>query len=243
MIDYNTAAQSYDNTRNASTTLIALFDRTVHFSVATTVLDFGCGTGNYLNFIQTNYGCRCYGVEPSDGMRDKAKEKNLNLIIEQGDHGQIPYPNDFFDFAYMTDVIHHVPDLRLMFQTIKRVLKPKGTLCIVTESHAQIEGRFYNRYFPSLAIIEKQRYPDVEAIVHQAEFGGFCLSFVEIRAAPASASVSDSLIKTVEEKNFSMFRLISNEEHEHGLKRLKKDLGSVYKTPEAGDSLIWLENA
>src|SRR5277367_697225 len=122
MIDYNAAAKSYDNTRNASEQLIVLFYKAIRFSSATTVLDFGCGTGNYLHLIQTNYGSRCYGVEPSDGMRIKAKEKNSDLIVEQGDHTRIPYRENFFDFVYMTDVIHHVPDLGQMFQTIKRVL-------------------------------------------------------------------------------------------------------------------------
>ncbi|MCE0521355.1 MAG: class I SAM-dependent methyltransferase [Methylacidiphilales bacterium] len=241
MIDYNAASKSYDNTRNASEQMISLFHDVIHFSQSTTVLDFGCGTGNYLNLIQTSYGCKCYGVEPSDGMRIRAKEKNPDLIIEHGDHAQIPYPEDFFDFVYMTDVIHHVPNLAHMFQTIRRVLKSQGKLCIVTESHAQIERRFYNRYFPSLAKNEKRRYPDVKEIVHQAEAVGFHLSSVEIRPSPASAAVSTSLVKTVEEKNFSMFRLLSDEEHSSGLERLKSDLGTVYETEGAGDSLIWLE--
>jgi len=242
MIDYNAASKSYDNTRNASEALIALFHKTVHFSNATAVLDFGCGTGNYLHLIQTNYGSRCYGVEPSEGMRIRAKEKNTELIIEPGDHGKIPYPDDFFDFAYMTDVIHHVPDLGRMFQTIRKVLKQQGKLCVVTESHAQIEARFYNKYFPSLAKNEKRRYPDIQDIVHQAEAVGFRLCSVEIRPAPASAVVSAPLVRTVEEKNFSMFRLLSDEEHANGLERLKRDLGTVYETKSAGDSLIWLDS-
>jgi len=45
----------------------------------------------------------------------------------------------------------------------------------------------------------------------------------------------------VEEKNFSMFRLLSNEEHAAGLEQIKNDLGAVYKSEGAGDSLIWLE--
>jgi SAM-dependent methyltransferase len=242
MINYNAASKSYDNTRGASEELITHFNNVVHFSHSTTVLDFGCGTGSYLNLIQTVYGCKCHGVEPSQGMRVKAKEKNRELRIEAGDHSRIPCADDFFDFVYMTDVIHHVPDLGHMFRTIRRVLKPQGKLCIVTESHAQIEGRFYNRYFPSLANNEKRRYPDVQDIVRHAEGVGFRLSSVEIRPAPASAAVSASLVRTAEEKNFSMFRLLGDEEHASGLERLKTDLGKIYETEDAGDSLIWLEN-
>ena len=44
----------------------------------------------------------------------------------------------------MTDVIHHVPDVDRMFEEIERVLKYEGKLCIVTESHVQIDDRFYH---------------------------------------------------------------------------------------------------
>lgn len=243
MINYNEASGSYDNTRNASEQLIALFNRTIRFSSVTEVLDFGCGTGNYLNLIQTTYDSKCYGVEPSEGMLIKAKEKNPKLIIEQGDHSHIPFPKHSFDFVYMTDVIHHMPDLTQMFREIHRVLKSLGKLCIVTESHAQIENRFYNRYFPSLVKNEKQRYPDVQDIVHEAERAGFHLDFLETRPAPESATVSVALIRTVEEKNFSMFRLLSEEEHEQGLQRLKVELDAKYENQGAGETLIWLEQS
>jgi len=242
MIDYNAAAKSYDNTRNASEQLIALFHKAVHFSSAVTILDFGCGTGNYLNLIQTLYGCQCYGVEPSEGMRAKAKEKNSELIIEKGDHTRIPFPDRYFDFTYMTDVVHHVPDSKRMFHEIKRVLKQKGKLCIATQSHPQIESRFFNQYFPSLSKIEKKRYPDVAGIISNAKAIGFDLISVVVRPYPDISVISAALVRTVEEKNWSMFRLLGDEEYAHGLKRLKNDLGAAYETPGAGDSLIWLES-
>jgi len=243
MIDYNAAAKSYDNTRSASKQSIALFDSVIHFSSSTTVLDFGCGTGNYLHLIQTVYDCECRGVEPSEGMRAKAKEKNPELVIEPGDHSRIPYPDDFFDFAYMTDVIHHVPDLGQMFQEIKRVLKQKGKLCIATQSHTQIEKRFFNHYFPSLSEIEKRRYPDVEGIISNAKATGLDLMSVVVRPYPDTSVISPALVRTAEEKNWSMFRLLGDEEHASGLERLKSDLGKVCESEGAGDSLIWLEKA
>ncbi len=240
MIDYNAASKSYDNTRNASQEVLALFDKVIHFSNKTTVLDFGCGTGDYLSLIQTTYGCKCYGIEPSGGMRSKAIEKNPKLIIEQGDHSKNPYYL-LFDFVYMTDVIHHVPDLEQMFQMIEKALKSKGKLCIVTESHAQIKSRFYNRYFPSLAENEMRRYPDLPKIVSCAEKVGLTLKSLDTRKASASSVVSDALVKTVEEKNYSMFRLLADDEYESGLKRLRKDIGTISDNQGAGDSLIWLE--
>ena len=212
MIDYNSASKSYDNTRNASEQLIALFDRGIHFSPSTTVLDFGCGTGNYLHLIQTVYGCKCRGVEPSEGMRVKAKEKNPELVIEPGDHSRIPYPDDFFDFVYMTDVVHHVPDLEKMFQEIKRGPKIEGkTLYCPPSLTPRLKKRFFNHYFPSLSEVEKRRYPDVEGIISKAKATGLDLMSVVVRPYPDTSAISPDLVRTAEEKNWSMFRLLGDE--------------------------------
>lgn len=59
-------------------------------------------------------------------MREKAIAKNPKIDFVKGDHEHIPFRDSFFDFAYMTDVIHHVPDLVVMFKELNRVLKKNG---------------------------------------------------------------------------------------------------------------------
>ena len=113
-------------------------------------------------------------------MREKAAAKNPNVIVANGDHNNIPFECDYFDFAYMTDVIHHIPDIAVMFIQLARVLKSKAYLCIVTQSHAQIEGRFYTNYFPSTAKVDKKRYPDVGEIIECALSTGFIHSHNKI---------------------------------------------------------------
>ena len=221
--------------------LIELLNRTVHFADPTTILDFGCGTGNYLDQIQRLYGPKCYGVEPSESMRERAAMKNAACIVKAGNHLHVPFPDDHFDFVYMTDVIHHVPDRPRMFEELGRVIKASGRLCVVTQSHAQIESRFYNRYFPSLAQIERRRYPDVPDLIREGEVAQFRPEKVDIKPYAATDTVTAAFIQTVEEKNFSMFRLLNDEEHAMGLAQLKNDLGRVYETPDSGQSLVWFE--
>lgn len=199
MIDYNTASKTYDHTRKHSDEIVARFVSRVSFAATTAILDFGCGTGNYLNTLQLTFGCSCCGVEPSEGMRALAAKKNTLLDVRQGDHCQIPFNPDSFDFAFMTDVIHHVADLALMFSELRRVLKSGGQLCVVTESHDQIQARFYNRYFPSLAANEKQRYPELKRIVQSALTSGFSHEATEELPAPAPATVTEQFFRNVEE--------------------------------------------
>ncbi len=238
MIDYSTAAQTYDNTRSHSDELSDRFNAAVALDSSKSVLDFGCGTGNYLARIQQRFGCPCYGVEPSEDMRAKALQKSGALTLVKGDHHHIPLPSDTFDFTFMTDVIHHVPDMASMFRELRRVLKHDGVLCVATESHAQIEGRFYNRYFPSLAAIEKQRYPDTGNIVIHADAAGLSHTFTDTRPAPAR-QITDSFVQNVAEKNWSMFRLLSDAEFSSGLRTLTADRGRAFAPTSAGDTLLW----
>ncbi len=239
-MNYDLASKTYDHTRRHSEAILERFAKQVSFTPTTAILDFGCGTGNYLNRLQLAFGCRCCGVEPSEGMRALATAKNGCLEIRPGDHRKVPFASESFDFAFLTDVIHHVPDLALMFSELCRVLKCGGCLCVVTESHEQIQSRFYNRYFPSLAANEQRRYPKVDCIVQSAVAAGFRYETTAILPAMAPATINEEFLKNVEEKNYSMFRLLDGTEYVAGLAKLKQDLGRTFEPAGAGDSLIWL---
>jgi ubiquinone/menaquinone biosynthesis C-methylase UbiE len=239
-VDYNDASKTYDHTRDTDSDLINLFDEKLHFTESINILDFGCGTGNYLYSIHQKYPPQCFGVEPSDGMLKKALLKNPELSIRKGDHNRIPFEDAFFHFIYMTDVIHHVPDLDALFKNLFRKLVEGGLACIVTESHSQIDTRWYKAYFPSLAKNEKKRYPDVAKIVGYATRIGFCIDEIQIKPAVQVNAVTDHFIKMVEEKNYSMFRLLEESEYQAGLKNLHQDRGKSITTTQHGGTLIWL---
>ena len=128
-IDYNALAQSYDLTRTANINTINLFAAELPLD-GKKILDFGCGTGNFAYAIKRLTTADIYGVEPSDGMREKSLQKGLDVRV--GNHLSVPFEDCYFDFIYMTDVIHHVPDLAMMFSEFRRVLKPNGLVCILT---------------------------------------------------------------------------------------------------------------
>ncbi len=239
MIDYDAASRTYDHTRKHSENLIERFSQRMSLTDQTTVLDFGCGTGNYLSRLHSEFGCRCCGVEPSEGMRVAALNKNPALDIRSGDHTNIPFENKSFDFVFMTDVIHHVPDLNRMFSELCRVLKFEAYLCIATQSHDQIRSRFYNGYFPSLASKEMHRYPDIPSIVETARESGLTHEITEVLPASSYAAITEEFVKNVEEKNYSMFLLLDEDEFISGLKRIKDDQGKRFNTTSAGETLVW----
>jgi len=249
MIDYSEASGTYDNTRHFDDSVIAIMARRDAFAARGAgaeaqrprVLDFGCGTGNYLAELSRRFDCELFGLEFSDAMREIASSKCPLCRIEKGDHSNLPFDRGFFDFVFMTDVVHHVPDLDLLFETLHSRLAPGGFVCVVTESWKQIEARWYNEYFPSLAGKEKSRYPDLPEIERRAAMAGFRCAGTEIKANPGPHVVDDDFLRMVGEKNYSMFKLLGEAEYESGYAAMRRDESRIFLSPGAGESLLWFE--
>ncbi|MEM8605720.1 MAG: methyltransferase domain-containing protein [Myxococcota bacterium] len=242
-VDYDQASRGYDETRRFDADVIDALVARATLSARSKVLDFGCGTGNYLAELDRRFSCECYGVDPSPGMRAIAKRKNLRLLIRDGDHRQIPFGDTKFDLIYMTDVIHHVPDVSQLFAQICPRLSERGLLCIVTESRAQVAARFYNGYFPSLKGTETGRYPDLEGLVAVARRSG--LEHLANESLPnlAERTIDAEFIETVATKNFSMFHSLSTTEFERGLAAIIADQGRTFPPAGAGKTLVWFRPA
>jgi SAM-dependent methyltransferase len=239
-IDYNEISRNYDDVRNADVELINHFLQETDVDANTRVLDIGCGTGNYTSLFQNLTGAQFCGIDPSSGMLEKARSKNPNITFAPGNAAEVPFPDDSFDFIYMTDVIHHVPDLAQMFREIDRVLKPGGKCCIVTQSHEQIDQRPTSKFFPGTAAADKKRYPDIPLIRQTAAANGFSQCKVD-NIAGEPTELDEDYLRLVESKGYSVFHLISAEEFELGRQALKERLT---KKPvfmqTAGTSLVWL---
>ena len=238
IIDYNILAKDYDLTRTANINIINLFAAELPLD-GKTILDFGCGTGNFAYAISKLTSAEIYGVEPSEGMRDKALNKGLD--IRSGDHTMIPFGDSFFDFIYMTDVIHHVPDISAMFAELCRVLKPGGLICILTESYRQLESRFWVKYFPTTVEIEKKRYPDIPDIITAAKEATLDEYKVVVTDMDSEVTITGDFIKLVENKGFSMLRLIDEADYRTGLSAVMRDYEkqTVLQTCH-GETLLWL---
>ena len=238
-IDYNNIAKDYDLTRAVNINVINLFAAEIPLD-GKTILDFGCGTGNFAYAIKKLAAADVYGVEPSDGMREKALAKGVDARL--GDHSLIPFENSFFDFVYMTDVIHHVPDLKMMFSEFRRVLKPGGLVCALTESHRQLETRFWVKYFPSTVAVEKKRYPDIPDIIAAAKTAGIDEYKIVATDADSESAISEDFVRLVENKGYSMFRLIDEVDYQAGLAALKKDFeDKAAIRNNHGETLLWLK--
>lgn len=240
-INYNKLAKTYDITRKENISTITRLVRNLTITPATNILDFGCGTGNFTCAIKEATNANVFGLDPSDGMREQAMAKDCGVQFVKGDHTSIPFADDFFDMVYMTDVVHHVPDLDSMFQEFQRVLKAGGLCCIVTESHQQLETRYWARYFPATVDVDKKRYPDIGEIIAKAVPKGFAFLKMEVTDHEQEQRITPEFLKLVENKGYSMFRLIREEDYQRGLAALKVDYAKrVVLKHNHGETFLWL---
>ena len=84
------------------------------------LLDFGCGTGEFLNLCQTKGWTTC-GLDPDPGAQEVAAEK-YGLTVEDPKRIQ-DLPPDHFDVITLWHVLEHVPQLSETIEELKRILR------------------------------------------------------------------------------------------------------------------------
>lgn len=104
------------------------------------ILELGFGTGcSLVETYSCNPSIKLFGVELSSLMLKKASSRIRFCGLENSivlslieNKTQIPFPDNHFDKIYIESVlaIQEGNSLEKMIQELKRVLKPKGILCI-----------------------------------------------------------------------------------------------------------------
>jgi SAM-dependent methyltransferase len=239
-VSYDEISKIYDDVREGDIELINCLLAGANLGQGSSVLDIGCGTGNYTALVEIISGAQVYGLDASQGMLERAAKKNPRLHLAIGDAADLPYEDGFFDFIFMTDVIHHIADINAMFRSIARVLKPFAKVCIATQSHRQIDARYVSEFFPATASVDKRRYPDVPEIVVAAAEADLVHLRSEVIDEGHPVEIGDHFLELVAKKGYSMFHLITDEEYQTGLSSLKAALarGAIVRAG-AGETLVW----
>lgn len=223
VINYNEAAVSYSTTRNIEPIVYTMLCHILRPIKSDLILDFGCGTGNYLKQLSSDFGISSYGVEPSDNMRTIARNKCVEAQIESGDHTHIPFRKGIFNKAYSIDVIHHIQCLEEFFRTIYKATSCNACLCICTESPQQLDKKYWLKYFSSISKIDHMRFHRIENIISAGEKEGWINKEILSADSEITAPISSDFMKRIEEKSLSILHLISHEEYESGFNNMISD--------------------
>lgn len=99
------------------------------------ILDLGCGTAFYFPIL-SKHAQQVTGIDVCKPMLDQADKmiasRNLtNCKVLRSSAFEIPVEDHSIDVVHSWDFLHHVSDLNLVFQEIRRVLKPGGRFVAV----------------------------------------------------------------------------------------------------------------
>ena len=111
------------------------------------VIDIGCGSGRWIKYLEGRYK-KIVGLDPSEAIfaADKLVGKNESVELVRSSTDHIPYPDEYFDFAYSLGVLHHIPDTEKALSDCVRKVKKGGYFLVYL--YYEFENRpFYFKIF------------------------------------------------------------------------------------------------
>ena len=233
MTDFDLIAAPYARYRRVDPEVVRLLASRIkpEFSL----LDVGCGTGNYSIALREFTGCACRGIDPSVEMLAEAKRRSDTITFEHGRAEHLPFPDESFDLVFSVDVIHHMEAPRAYFQEALRVLRRGGQICTVTESESMIRHRIHTHYFPETVAAELARYPSIATLRGLMAEAGFCDLTEE--AVERRLLLTD--ISGYRQQAFSCLHLIAAEAFKRGIERMERDLSAGPIAAASQSFLLW----
>jgi ubiquinone/menaquinone biosynthesis C-methylase UbiE len=223
--DRSDIAERYDLGRQlGSTTVAALGDflrRNAPGNVRR-VLDLGCGTGRFSRMLIDAFGAPVIAVEPAGNMLAAAVAKQLGSSIHfvRGSATAIPVESRAFDVVFISQVLHHLPDLHNAIVEMRRVLAVGGRLFVRQTTLENLDSYFYQRFFPEARSIDDRRLPPREKIIAAARTAGFSLAASVEIFQPEVAASSREYVAKVATRAYSDLAMISDESFARGMEEL-----------------------
>jgi 2-polyprenyl-3-methyl-5-hydroxy-6-metoxy-1,4-benzoquinol methylase len=88
-------------------------------------VDVGCATGFFINGIKSHSNWDVYGTDFGEGAVRFARE-HLGLKVVQGDLADARFPDSFFDYVHVNNVLEHVRNPVSLLMECRRIIKPDG---------------------------------------------------------------------------------------------------------------------
>jgi ubiquinone/menaquinone biosynthesis C-methylase UbiE len=213
-----------------------------------TLVDIGAGTGQFAVAFSEWFGLSVLAVEPSAAMRDQISRTPAVKVLE-GSATALPLSDDSADAAWLSLVIHHIPDLAAAAHEIRRVLRPGAPVLI--------RQGFPDRYEPAGNL----RWDTIEIIRWFPETARTAKTFPSLtltRAAFAAAGFHQEALLQVREtyppdladflgqvdtlrRADTTMRSLTEDEFVRGRERLRRAVRDAEHTTEPAPRSTWLD--
>jgi SAM-dependent methyltransferase len=187
------------------------------------VLDVGAGTGAFSCALRDWFDVSVIAVEPSDAMRALIPS-TPGIQVLAGAAEALPVPDAHADAAWLSTVIHHIPDLPVAARELRRVLRPGAPVLIRAVFPGRLDGLSVVRFFPETRRI-LDTFPSVGTTCEAFEAAGFRQVALESVPQQTSTSPADAATR-INRRADTALRALTDEEFAAGMARLSQAAAS-----------------
>jgi ubiquinone/menaquinone biosynthesis C-methylase UbiE len=234
-INYEAVARDYEAARALPLDAMSAWRDAVtpHVGEHARILDLGAGTGVFADAFARWFGASVVAVEPASAMLAEALRlrPHPRVAYVGGTATAIPVADASCHAAWLSTMIHHVPDLPACARDVRRVLRPGAAVLIRGSFPGRHEQITLFRYFPGASHVAST-FPTVEATIAAFEAAGF--AFQSLGAVPqASAPSLAAFAEGVRLRRHADTTLapLSEDEIAAGLRAIDADAAAVPPAP------------
>ena len=223
--DFDARAATYDHLRPAGDAWWARFDALVRLGElrGQRVLDVGCGTGAVAAALADKAAAKVWGVEQSAEMLAVARARVPSGVgLKQGRAEELPFRDAWFDRVLYSLVIHLVDRPRALAEAA-RVLVDDGRVVVATFAHEHFDRYWAARFFPSLAGVDRARFPTEEGLAIELIAAGFA-DVHSVRVSSRETLDRDLAIERLRGRHISTFDLLDSDEVRRGIEQADAEL-------------------
>ncbi|MBP2475705.1 ubiquinone/menaquinone biosynthesis C-methylase UbiE [Crossiella equi] len=182
------------------------------------ILDLGAGTGVFSTALADWFGVRVLAVEPATAMRARIPDHPLVTAVA-GDAANIPAEPASLAGAWLSTVVHHVPDRVAAAHELRRVLGPGAPVLIRGVFRDRPFRVTLARYFPEVHRV-LDRFPGVTEVCADFAEAGFRREAL-LDVPQTSAPDLGTVLARVTRRGDTLLRGLHEEEYAAGVARLR----------------------
>jgi ubiquinone/menaquinone biosynthesis C-methylase UbiE len=189
------------------------------------VVEVGCGTGRLTLPLAAMTPARVTGVDTEVRMLDVARAKDTAGRVDwiRGSAYRLPLDDGAAALVMMVMVVHLLRQRVRAFAEGRRILRQGGQLSLWTFTPRHVEEFYLNAYFPSIAVIDRPRFPSVAVLSAQLRRAGFEEVRVQMMDEPRQLDIAD-VVDRVRGRYISTLAMLPPLEYRLGLQQLEEML-------------------
>jgi len=242
-VDYDAIAATYNRrfANNQKRETAVKLNKIAQDLPAHQILEVGCGTGQWLGGLHEELAgssaslSRFHGLDASMGMLAQAQARGLGLHLLHGQAETLPYSDQCFDLVFCVNAIHHFDKPGDFITESRRILRPGGMLAIVGMDPRGHQGNWYvYKYFEGTFETDLVRFPSWGTILDWVLISGFEYVSWQLIEHISDPKVGEAVFHDpfLEKDAVSQLALLSDDEYEMGLNRIRNELISARKNAE-----------